>query len=481
MILRGQSSGAVATLTDVRLISDNVGTLIGSYRVPDGNIAGNPIFETGRSTFRLTNSSTNDMTGGVATTSAQEIFYSQGDSDNTQEVTLSLRNARVTHEDFEETRQLTASSTATANASDSSTSSTEIVSQTVNNITNVTNNNITNNVRRDPLAQSFYVDDTSGIFVTSVDIFIRSKDDTLPMFVQIREMKVGMPTLKVLPFSEVEVMPDEVNLTTDATIPTRVTFPSPVYLAGDRYYAIILLSDSTEYTAWIARMGEADITSAATEAGTVLVSQQPTLGSLFKSQNAQVWTPSQYEDLKFTLYRASFQNTGSVQFFNPPLPDDVQLLRQNPFDIDSRTIRVGLGTTVQDTALTVGNKIIQSNGLGNITGATGRYVGSAGTAHGDLQILNAGIGYTPSSGSATFSNVTLTNVTSNGRNAVGVLTVSSGVVAQASITDGGTGYSVGDVLTATVGLNSVGRNVRLSVQQIAGINELLLDEVQGEF
>ena len=115
-------------------------------------------------------------------------------------------------------------------------------------------------------------------------------------------------------------------------------------------------------------MGEADITSAATEAGTVLVSQQPTLGSLFKSQNAQVWTPSQYEDLKFTLYRASFQNTGSVQFFNPPLPDDVQLLRQNPFDIDSRTIRVGLGTTVQDTALTVGNKIIQSNGLGTLCG-----------------------------------------------------------------------------------------------------------------
>ena len=481
MILRGQTSGAVATLTDLRLVSDNIGTLIGSYRVPDGNVAGNPIFETGRSVFRLTNSSTNDMTGGVITTSAEEIFYSQGDSDNTQEVTLSLRNARVTHEDFEETRQLTASSTATANASDSSTSSTEIVAQQITNITNVTNNtNITNN-QIDPLAQSFYVDDTSGIFVTSLDIFIRTKDDTLPLIAQIREMKVGMPTLKVLPFSEVEVPAADVNTSADATTATRITFPSPVYLAGDRYYALVLMSHSTEYTAWIARMGEADVTSAANEAGTVLVSQQPTLGSLFKSQNAQVWTPSQYEDLKFTLNRAKFVSTGSVQFFNPPLPEDVQLLRQNPFDIDSRTIRVGLGTTVQDTGLTVGNLIIQSDALGSTSGPTGRYVGSAGTAHGDLQILNAGIGYTPSSGSATFSNVTLTNVTSNGRNAVGVLTVSSGVVAQASITDGGTGYSVGDVLTATVGLNSVGRNVRLSVQQLAGVNELLLDEVQGEF
>ena len=38
------------------------------------------------------------------------------------------------------------------------------------------------------------------------------------------------------------------------------------------------------------------------EAGQVLVTEQPLLGSLFKSQNT-VWTPSQYEDLKFTMYK----------------------------------------------------------------------------------------------------------------------------------------------------------------------------------
>ena len=62
MILRGQTSGAVATLSNLRLVTDNVGTLLGSYMVPDGNLAGNPQFETGRSVFRLTNSSTNDRT-----------------------------------------------------------------------------------------------------------------------------------------------------------------------------------------------------------------------------------------------------------------------------------------------------------------------------------------------------------------------------------------------------------------------------------
>ena len=471
MILRGQTSGAVATLTNLRLVSDNVGTLIGSYMVPDGNIGGNPQFETGRSVFRLTNSSTNDRTGGVVTTSAEEVFYSQGDLDNTQEVTLSLRNARVTHEDFSQTRTLTSTARATANDTASDTTSTQIVSQQVTNVTNITQQRI------DPLAQSFFVDDDTGIFVTKVDLFFRTKDNTLPVFFQIREIQTGLPTLKVLPFSEIEVPASNVNVSTDASTATTVTFDSPVYLSGKKEYALVLLSDSTEYTVWISRIGEADVTSTAEEAGTILVTSQPILGSLFKSQNASSWDASQYEDLKFKLYRADFTTEGSVQFFNPKLPTDLQLLRQNPFDIDSRTIRIGIGTTLRDTGLARGNTIVQLK-----SGASGKYVGSAGTAHGDLRILNAGIGYTPSSGSQTYTGLTLTNVEGNGRSATGVVTVTNGVVANASITNGGTGYSVGDVLTvSTIGIASVGRNLQLSVQQIAGVNELKLDEVQGTF
>ena len=56
------------------------------------------------------------------------------------------------------------------------------------------------------------------------------------------------------------------------------------------------------------------------------------------------------------------------------------------------------------------------------------------------------------------------------------------MIANASLTDGGTGYSVGDVLTvSSLGISSVGRNLRLSVQQLAGVNELKLDQVQGDF
>ncbi len=476
MILRGQTSGAVATLTNLRLIADNVGTLIGSYQVPDGNIPGNPLFETGRSVFRLTNSSTNDQTGGVVTTSAEEIFYSQGDLDNTQETTLSLRNARVETEEFLATRSLTASDTATGADSDSTT----IVAQQITNITNVTNvTNVTVDPppRRDPLAQSFFVDDETGIFVTKIDLFFKTKDSTLPVFCQLREIKTGLPTLKVLPFADIEIPSADVNVSNDASVATTVTFDSPVYLNGGKEYAIVLLSDSTEYTAWISRIGEADVTSTALEAGTILVTAQPILGSLFKSQNASTWDASQYEDLKFILYRADFTKEGSVDFFNPTLPTDIGLLRQNPFDIDSKTIRIGIGTTLRDTGLAKGNTIVQLK-----SGATGKYVGSAGTAHGALQILNAGIGYTPSSGGYTFDGLTLTNVKGDGRSGTANVTINGGVAVGATIANGGTGYSVGDVVTvSTIGISSIGSNLRLSVQALAGVNELKLDEVQGDF
>ena len=54
MVLRGSTSGALATVTNVRLVSDLAATLIGSYFIPDGNNANHPRFETGTKTFTLT-------------------------------------------------------------------------------------------------------------------------------------------------------------------------------------------------------------------------------------------------------------------------------------------------------------------------------------------------------------------------------------------------------------------------------------------
>ena len=221
----------------------------------------------------------------------------------------------------------------------------------------------------------------------------------IPMTFQIRTMEGGTPTQKILPFSEIIKAPDQINVSTNGTVATRFTFESPVYLEGENTeYAICLASWSTKYKVFISRIGESDLLT------DEFISQQPYLGSLFKSQNASTWEPSQWEELKFTLYRADFIDTGSIEFYSPELTRgnaQIAKLPPDPIILQSRSIRVGLGTTVAD-AYEFGNTFFQSG-----TNATGDLVGTAGSAVGNLSISNVGLGYTPADGSLTFTGVNL--------------------------------------------------------------------------
>ena len=462
MILRGANSNAEARVTQVRLISDRLGTLIGSFRVPSSADPANPIFETGRSRLRLSSSPIDSRIPGVITTAAEEIFYSQGDMDNTQEVTLSLRNARVeTDDSFLETRTI----------GDSASSSTSFTSGSETRLTGE---------YLDPLAQSFIVDDPTGVYLTSVDIYFQKvpTDDSTPVTVQIREVELGTPSQRILAYSEVDKTPEEITISDNASIPTKFEFESPVYLNGQREYAIIILSNSTEYAVWISRLGESDVATLGREEGQILVSSQRLLGSLYKSQNASVWTPSQYEDLTFQLFRADFVQSGSVQFFNPPLPEEYKVMKPNPLNMDSNTIRVGLGTTVTDTGISVGNLVTQQN-----TNASGRFVGYGGSATGTLTLTNVGTGFTPSASSFyTFTGIALTSITGSGLNATADITIEGGVAIGATIVNGGKGYSVGDVLEPiSIGNLNLGSGMRLTVGNLYGQNELIVENVQGAF
>ena len=490
MILRGRTSGAEARVVSVRLVTDRVGTLIGSFNVPDGSNASNPTFETGRSVFKLTSSSTNSRIRGAISTSAEEIFYSQGDLDNTQEVTLSLRNARVITIDIDsESRVL-------ANEADS-----------VSIVQNI------NAVRippppppppppdpprpprnpdppwpppggGDPLAQTFFVDDITGVYLSRIELFFQSKAQNLPVVLQIRETRLGTPTNVIIPFSEVILDPNQVNISEDGTTPTSFVFPSPVYLSGRTEYALVVLSDVTSYNVWISRFGEADVTTLATEAGQVLVTEQPLLGSLFKSQNASVWTPSQYEDLKFNIYRCNFTSNGLVQFFNPQLPTKQEVITKNGISINNRTASVGLGTTVNNNGNSAGNNFaIGVDVFQNDSDFTGVVVGLAGSAAGDLTITNAGVGYTPSSGQFTHNEIGLTPLTGTGIDATANITTLNGVAIAATINSGGSGYNVADVLVPiqnSDNIGELGRDMQFSVGILTGFNEVQVSNIQGE-
>jgi len=171
----------------------------------------------------------------------------------------------------------------------------------------------------DPLAQTFLVEDENGIIPTSVDVYFYTKDKTLPVELQIREVSFGTPggPDKVVPGLKKTLSSSQVGISSDANVKTTFTFDTLSRLSPGEY-SVVLLSDSVEYQVWVSELGAEDISTANLSAvNKVFINKQPSLGTLFKSQNGTTWVPSPLEDLKFTLNKASFSTTGgTARFYN---------------------------------------------------------------------------------------------------------------------------------------------------------------------
>ncbi|MCX8008144.1 MAG: DUF4815 domain-containing protein, partial [Patescibacteria group bacterium] len=153
----------------------------------------------------------------------------------------------------------------------------------------------------DPLAQSFFVDPIiypEGIFVKEVDIFFAKKDNAIPVILQIRENVNGYPSNTSI-IAEVLKTASSVNVSSNGSVATTFTFPNPIYLKPGEY-SLVLISNSDNYEVWVAKIGENEVIN------NTLISEQPYVGSLFKSQNASTWTAEQTEDLKFVIRKCSF-------------------------------------------------------------------------------------------------------------------------------------------------------------------------------
>ncbi|MCA9496591.1 MAG: DUF4815 domain-containing protein, partial [Nanoarchaeota archaeon] len=156
----------------------------------------------------------------------------------------------------------------------------------------------------DPLAQSFTIDEDlypEGVFVSSLDIFLKTKSSYKPIRIELRNMVNGIPNSKeYIPFSRKFIYPDEIETSNDALTPTHITFDAPIYLLpGD--YAFCTIADTTDYNAYISRLGEFQLGST-----TERIEKNPYSGVLFKSANSVTWLPQPDSDFKFILYRCSF-------------------------------------------------------------------------------------------------------------------------------------------------------------------------------
>ena len=79
---------------------------------------------------------------------------------------------------------------------------------------------------------------------------------------------------------------------------------------------MVVETDSIDYLIWASKLGEVEIATS-----TTIVTTQPALGSLFKSQNTNNWTEDLFEDVKFKLNRAQFDTsrTASLMLTNEDL------------------------------------------------------------------------------------------------------------------------------------------------------------------
>jgi len=437
--LVGQTSGAVAYVKDLRLISDNYGDLLGSFflRNPLEVPAPAVRITTGTKTYKLTNSSTNaaPLPGSKLQSTAEAAYKSEGRFEVRQRQTT-----RVTANFY------------------------------------------------DPLAQSFSVggtidapdlngqnSDANGAFLTAVDLFFANKPSgNDPVRIEIRTVELGTPTRTIIG-SPAVLRPSDITTSTNGATATRVTFDYPIFLAPGQEYAIVAVAETTdEYELWIAEMGEKTVsTQSLPDAEAVVYSKQFALGSLFKSQNGSIWTANQYQDLKFKLYKANFTSTtGTAFFYNPTLDESngyVKKLNNNPITTLPKTVTLGITTTTDTNAigiLTTGRKIAGSNQFGY------GYIIGTGSSVANVSITDGGENY------VTASNLETTSIVGSGSGLRLSITAADGVITGiAGTTVTGNGYQVGDVVGI---VTTLGRDARITIDSITGLDTLYLSNVQGE-
>lgn len=287
------------------LTTNDAGVVSGTFTIPNEG-EGGLRFRTGERKFLL-HDNPNTSALSASTTSADASYFAQGQKKVMQEQTVSTRVIGLIRESVSEQRTVRS----VVNRSESRQTLSESTVTWV-----------------DPVAQTFLVDGTiypHGLFITSLDLFFKSKDLSLPVQVQIRPTVNGYPdNSAIIPFSDTELQPNQVQIpsnefdnSTILATPTNVRFGSPVYLAPGEY-CIVVLSNSNNYELYVSEMGQEILGSSQR------ISEQPYAGSLFKSQNASTWTAEQLEDLMFRLNRAEFEigNVGEVILGQQQIPEE---------------------------------------------------------------------------------------------------------------------------------------------------------------
>jgi len=398
------------TSKGTNLRSDNLGAISATFSIPNTDALS---FSTGEKALKITS----DSTGAPSLSEGEALYSANGQIRVVQEEITSTRNGRIITDELSDSRDVARE-----------------VRQQVRWV--------------DPLAQSFLVDKKGGIFVSSVELYFGAKDTALPVSVQIRHMENGMPTQKILPFGDKTLNPSSVNTSADASVATKFTFDSPIYLESGREYCAVVMTNSNVYTSWVSEMGQKDIKT------NDFIDQQPYAGSLFKSQNNSTWTTDQMKDLKMTINRCKFTTgtSANVVFENGSLP--AEKLEDNPIETISGTKMFKVYHYAHGNYDDKLSNITISGVVGDRTGSVLRFTDDTieSTSGDDMTDNSLTILSTVTSGSGTGCTAT---ITTSGDDSTAIV-----------ITNPGQGYAAGDTVSFT-------KNSEALVFTVAEVGETL--------
>lgn len=174
----------------------------------------------------------------------------------------------------------------------------------------------------EPIAQGLTINTPSGeagVFATSLDIYFKQKSQFSGrgVTVYLCETQNGYPNGdKILPFSTVHLSYSSISVSSDASVPTKFTFDSPVFMNNGLTYAFVVKPDAGDPDYWVysAKLGDIDIKTKKQ------MYSQPVIGTAFYGATDKQWTALQSEYIKFNLHRAKFTNAdgagGNAYFVN---------------------------------------------------------------------------------------------------------------------------------------------------------------------
>lgn len=314
-------------------------------------------------------------------------------------------------------------------------------------------------VQLDPLAQSFFTYGVKGgIFLSSIDVYFQTKDSTLPVRCELRQMENGYPSkLEANKVNNVSILnPSQITTSANASVPSKFVFNPPIYLPEDGDYCFVLRSNSNNYHVFTSRMGESSI-----EDGRKIY-DNPYVGSMFKSENNITWTAEQMEDIKFTINKAKFSTSPGTLEFSADVPAlsaygsqfstvsgsnviTYHHAQEHGLEVGSKVKIITRTDALYANATFNGIPYAQFNKTHIVTSVPDRNtikfsVTSNATSTGTLDttimtyvnVLSEGSGYS-SSDTVTF--------TGTGSGAAGTLQVVDGKIKSVIITNAGTGYT----------------------------------------